>query len=167
MKYYHWLFCRCKCWYSQALACDGDNNTVSWLPLFLHQFVEFLIQDFPPVCRGAALWLGWVYEEEKRVRRERRYCGEHRISQNPSHILFPEFDWLPSGRRFRCPGCRTQRKRTTYSPEVSSSWMLNSQMWKMQSWNWALNKLLFMGLMCGCVFRVLLCVFTVSLTSVY
>lgn len=41
-----------------------------------------------------------------------------RILQDPSHILFPEFEWLPSGRRLRCPGCRTQRRKATFIPRA-------------------------------------------------
>lgn len=43
----------CACWerqgYSQARVCDGDDHTVSGLPLLLHHPVELLIQALPPV----------------------------------------------------------------------------------------------------------------------
>ncbi|XP_067332050.1 tetratricopeptide repeat protein 27 isoform X2 [Channa argus] len=40
----------------------------------------------------------------------------HRIIQDSSHILLPEFEWLPSGRRLCCPGCRTWRRKTKFIP---------------------------------------------------
>ena len=40
----------------------------------------------------------------------------HRILHDPSHILHSVFEWLPSGRRLRCPCCRTQRRRATFVP---------------------------------------------------
>ena len=40
----------------------------------------------------------------------------HRILHDSSHTLHPVFEWLPSGRRLRCPRCRTQRRRATFVP---------------------------------------------------
>ncbi|KAK0146882.1 putative RNA-directed DNA polymerase from transposon BS [Merluccius polli] len=42
----------------------------------------------------------------------------HRIIQDPAHILSSEFEWLPSGRRLRCPGCRTQRRKASFVPRA-------------------------------------------------
>lgn len=47
-----------------------------------------------------------------------------RILLDPSHILHHVFEWLPSGRRLRCPGCRTQRRRVTFVPTAVQ--LLNS-----------------------------------------
>uniref|UniRef100_A0A1A8IGU6 Alkylated DNA repair protein AlkB homologue 8 N-terminal domain-containing protein n=2 Tax=Nothobranchius TaxID=28779 RepID=A0A1A8IGU6_NOTKU len=33
-----------------------------------------------------------------------------KILHNPSHILHPAFQWLPSGRRLRCISCKTERR---------------------------------------------------------
>lgn len=48
-----------------------------------------------------------------------------KILHDPSHILFSEFEWLPSGRRLRFLGCRTQRRKATFIPKVVQ--LLNSQ----------------------------------------
>ncbi|KAM3587572.1 uncharacterized protein V6R79_009188 [Siganus canaliculatus] len=40
------------------------------------------------------------------------------IMKNPSHALFPAFERLPSGRRLRCPACRTVRRRSTFVPQA-------------------------------------------------
>lgn len=54
--------CVCVCADSQARVCDGDDHTVSRLPLLLHHPVEPLVQALPPVRRRAALRLrcGWT-----------------------------------------------------------------------------------------------------------
>lgn len=41
--------CVCVCVDSQAGVCDGDDHTVSRLPLLLHHPVELLVQALPPV----------------------------------------------------------------------------------------------------------------------
>ena len=46
-----------------------------------------------------------------------------RILQDPSHILLPAFEWLPSGCQLCCPGYRTQR--ATFVPKAVQ--LLNSQ----------------------------------------
>lgn len=43
-------------------------------------------------------------------------CAAYRILHNPLHILHSVFEWLSSGRRLRCPGCRTQRRRANFVP---------------------------------------------------
>ncbi|XP_042272891.1 uncharacterized protein LOC121900544 [Thunnus maccoyii] len=48
-----------------------------------------------------------------------------RILQDPARILYPVFEWLPSGHQLRCPGCRTQRRRATFVPKAVQ--LLNSQ----------------------------------------
>jgi len=48
-----------------------------------------------------------------------------RILQDPLHAMFPAFEWLPSGRRLRCPNCRTQRRRAIFVPKAVQ--LLNSQ----------------------------------------
>ena len=48
----------------------------------------------------------------------------HRILYDPSHTLHSVFEWLPSGRRLRCPCCRTQRRRATFVPTAFQ--LLNS-----------------------------------------
>jgi len=40
------------------------------------------------------------------------------ILSDSTHALFPAFERLPSGRRFRCPACKTQRRRATYVPNA-------------------------------------------------
>jgi hypothetical protein len=42
----------------------------------------------------------------------------NRIMQDPSHALNPAFEWLPSGRRLPCLGCRTQRRKATFVPKA-------------------------------------------------
>ena len=42
----------------------------------------------------------------------------YRILHDPSHTLHSVFEWLPSGRRLRCPRCRTQRRKTTFVPRA-------------------------------------------------
>lgn len=41
-----------------------------------------------------------------------------KIINDPSHILHPAFQWLPSGRRLRCPACRTERRKATFVPKA-------------------------------------------------
>ena len=41
-----------------------------------------------------------------------------RILQDPSHIMSSVFEWLPSGRRLRCPCCKTERRRATFVPRA-------------------------------------------------
>ena len=36
------------------------------------------------------------------------------ILADPSHALYSEFELLPSGRHFRCPPCKTNRKRNSF-----------------------------------------------------
>ena len=48
----------------------------------------------------------------------------NRIMQDPSYALHPAFEWLPSGRRLCCPGCRTQRRKATFVPKAV--YLLNS-----------------------------------------
>lgn len=48
-----------------------------------------------------------------------------RIINDPSHILFSEFEWLPSGSRLRCPLCRTQRRKVTFIPRAVQLMNLN------------------------------------------
>ncbi len=48
-----------------------------------------------------------------------------KIIKDPSHVLHSAFEWLPSGRRLRCPACRTQRRRATFVPKAML--LLNSQ----------------------------------------
>ena len=40
----------------------------------------------------------------------------YRTLHDPSLTLHSVFEWLPSGRRLRCPRCRTQRRRATFVP---------------------------------------------------
>ncbi|XP_065326183.1 protein NLRC3-like [Pelmatolapia mariae] len=42
-----------------------------------------------------------------------------KIINDPSHILHPAFQWLPSGRRFRCISCRTERRRAAFVPKAT------------------------------------------------
>lgn len=42
-----------------------------------------------------------------------------KIIKDPSHILHPAFQWLPSGRRLRCTACRTERRRATFVPKAT------------------------------------------------
>ena len=41
------------------------------------------------------------------------------IINDPSHILHPAFEWLPSGRRLRCVACRTERRKATFVPKAT------------------------------------------------
>lgn len=58
------------------------------------------------------------------VRALSAFCGQqtiytaYRILHNPLHILHSVFEWLPSGSRLHCPGCRTQRQRATFVPII-------------------------------------------------
>lgn len=38
------------------------------------------------------------------------------LARDPSHILFPLFEWLPQRCKLRCPDCKTQRRRATSVP---------------------------------------------------
>ena len=42
------------------------------------------------------------------------------ILANASHALYPMFDTLPSGRRFRCLSCKTNRKKLSFIPAAIS-----------------------------------------------
>lgn len=43
-----------------------------------------------------------------------QYCIDHSADTEDTgsrrHALFPGFEWLPSGRRLRCPTCRSQKR---------------------------------------------------------
>ncbi|XP_060780499.1 NACHT, LRR and PYD domains-containing protein 3-like [Neoarius graeffei] len=52
----------------------------------------------------------------------------HRILHDPSHTLHSVLEWLPSGRRLRCPRCRTQRRRLLKSAEAEEAYNLLTRM---------------------------------------
>ena len=45
---------------------------------------------------------------------------EHRILNDQSHVLFPEFDLLPSGRRYRTFKCKTNPPKALVHNNVPS-----------------------------------------------
>ncbi len=59
---------------------------------------------------------------EKSVLRE-----AYKILNDTTHILNPEFEMLPSGRRFRMPRCRLNRFKNSFIPSATKA--LNSSMW--------------------------------------
>ena len=42
-----------------------------------------------------------------------------KIINDPSHILYPAFQWLPSGQGPRCTACMTERTRATFVPKAT------------------------------------------------
>ncbi len=59
---------------------------------------------------------------EKSVLRE-----AYKILNDTTHILNPEFEMLPSGRRFRMLRCRLNRFKNSFIPSATKA--LNSSMW--------------------------------------
>ena len=44
----------------------------------------------------------------------------HSILVDGSHVLYPMFEIMPSGRRFRCPPCKTNCKNSSFIPVAIS-----------------------------------------------
>ncbi|CAL8367468.1 unnamed protein product [Lota lota] len=42
----------------------------------------------------------------------------HSVLQNPTHVLHKALEWLPSGRRLRCPAARANRRKATFTNEA-------------------------------------------------
>ena len=76
----------------------GNDNT-SWYRKRTHK--QTRLEDKDVTARGSTIYLDCRSE----------HC--RRILQDPSHALFPVFEWLPSGCRLRCLCRRTHRRRAT------------------------------------------------------
>ena len=82
------------------------SERVSSLSLSLHKN-RTRLQSTVKVCSKI---IGLLVRALSTVCEQQTLRTARRIRQEPSHALFPVFEWLPSGRRPCCPGCRTPRR---------------------------------------------------------
>ncbi|XP_060758310.1 uncharacterized protein LOC132868975 [Neoarius graeffei] len=92
------LACSICCWYYSITVQDRNR---------LHNIVKVCSK----IIGLPARHLNTVYEQQA--------SGlARRILKDSTHALFPAFEQLPSGHRFRCLACKTQRRRATFVPSV-------------------------------------------------
>lgn len=86
------------CWYHSITLQDRNR---------LHNIVKVCSK----IIGLPARHLSTVYEQQA--------SGlARRILSDTTHTLYPAFERLPSGRRFCCPACKTQRRRATFVPNA-------------------------------------------------
>ena len=119
------------------------------LTLFYKSFIESIL-TFSFICWFGSLSVKNKKTLEKIVCTSSKIIGEsqrslqHFFEQQvlrksrsilacPEHVLFSEFERLPSGRRFRSHACRTNRRKFSFIP--LSITLLNKDAWIILQWS--------------------------------